>query len=232
MENIYSVEQIKGLNKFVTKTYLWMIYGLLMSCASAYILLSTPSLLYPILTNRLFYFGIIIAQLVLAVSLRIDSRKMENAMSYIVKFTLYTVLTGVTFSVIALVYARESIVGAFISTAGLFGFLCLYGFTTKRDLTKLGTILFPALIGIIAISFINLIFLHSSTTELFLAVATMIVFVGITAYDAQKMKAFYFYFESDQNKQTSLSIAFALTLYLDFINLFLSLLRIFGRGRD
>lgn len=232
MNQIYSIEQTKGLNKFVTRTYLWMLCGLLVSCASAYFLLTTPRFLITIISNRLVYFGIFIAQLFLAYALRIDERKLENAVAYMIKFALYAMLTGVTFALVALVYAKESIVGALISTAGLFGFLSFYGLTTQKDLTKIGNMLYPALLGMIVISLINVFLLKSSAMELILSVVTMVIFVGITAYDAQKMKEFYFYFEHRTNVQTSLSIAFALQLYLDFINLFLSVLRIFGKGRD
>ncbi|MBF0779711.1 MULTISPECIES: Bax inhibitor-1/YccA family protein [unclassified Granulicatella] len=229
---VYSVEQQRGINRFIAKSFSWMIGGLLISALSAYILLNTRELLYMIVSNRLAYFGLIIAQLVLAYGLRIDPAKLENTGSYMFKFILYSMLTGVTFSVVALVYTSQSIIQAFVSTAALFAILCLYGYSTSKDLTKLGHFLFPVLIGVIVVSVLNILFFRSSGMGLVLSILTMIIFIGLTMYDMQKIKSIYLYFEGVPSVHTSLSIGCALELYLDFINLFLSVLRIFGRTRD
>lgn len=229
---IETVSQEKGFNRFLTKTYGWMILGLLLSSLSAYVLLETRVLLVTILRNSLLYWGIILGQLALAYTMRVDERKLENTVSYMLKFVAYTLLTGITFAVVSLVYARATIVQAFVSTAGLFGLLTLFGLTTKRDLSKIGNMAGFALIGIIIVSLLNVFIFKSTVTELILAILTMIVFVGLTMWDTQRMVHAYRYYENRPSTHGALSIALALQLYLDFINLFLSILRIFGRGRD
>lgn len=227
--NIYSLEQQKGINRFIAKSMSWMIGGLLISALSAFILLNSPQLLR-LFANRLAYFGLFIVQIFLAVSLRINPAKLENAGSYIFKFVLYSMLTGVTFAMVSLVYSRDAIVKAFISTAALFAILCIYGYTTSRDLTKLGNFLFPILLGVVVVSVLNVFFFQSKGLDFALSILTMIIFIGITMYDMQKIKSIYLYFENSPSTHTSLSIGCALELYLDFINLFLSILRIFGRS--
>lgn len=229
--NTQTVTQ-QGMNRFLTKTYGWMVIGLLLSSLSAYVLISTRVLLRAVLSNQLIYWGLIIAQLVLAYTMRIDERKLENTMSYMVKFVAYTLLTGVTFATVSLVYAQATIVQAFVSTAGLFGLLTAFAFTTKRDLSKIGTMASFALIGIIIVSLLNVFIFKSNVMELILAIVTMVVFVGLTMWDTQRMMHAYRYYENRPSTHGALSIALALKLYLDFINLFLSILRIFGRGRD
>lgn len=227
----HSLQQ-QALNRFTTKTFLWMGLGLLVSAVSAYAILTIPMLSFLVFGNGLSMWVIFIAQLFLAYSLRIDDRKLEGAAQYIVKFVLYAVLTGVTFATVTMIYAQQTIFQAFISTAALFAMLAMYGYTTKRDLSKLGVMLAPALIGIIIISVLNVIFFKSTAVELVLSIASMVVFVGLTMYDMQKIKYMYARYAQYPTMHTSLSIAMALQLYLDFINLFLSILRIFGRGRD
>lgn len=231
MENyISSLEQQKGINRFIAKSLSWMIGGLLISALSAFILLNNPQILKIVVVNRIFHFGIIGAQIFLAVSLRINPAKLENAGSYIFKFVLYSMLTGITFAIVSLIYAQESIVKAFISAAALFAILCIYGYTTKRDLTKLGNFLLPVLMGVLVVTLLNVFFFKSNGLELALSVLTMVIFIGLTMYDMQKIKSIYLYFEHAPSTHTSLSIGCALELYLDFINLFLSILRIFGRS--
>jgi uncharacterized protein len=144
-------------------------------------------------------------------------------------FWIYAILMGVTFSSLGLVYTHGSIARVFLITAVAFGSLSLYGYTTKRDLTGMGSFLFMGLIGIVVASVVN-IFLASSALSFALSIIGVLVFTGLTAYDSQKIKEMYF--EGDNHQvMTAKAINGALQLYLDFVNLFLSLLRLFG-SRD
>lgn len=231
MNETLSVTRQQGLNRFLAKSLLWMMVGLLVSTASAYVLLRMPYVLYTILNNRLLYFGLFIVQLFLAYSLRVDPSRLEQSASYITKFMLYSTLTGFTFAVVSLVYLETSIVQAFISTAALFAMLSIFGYTTKKDLTRMGTFLLTTLLGVIIISIVNFFF-YSSLLSFILSTVTLVIFSGLTMYDMQKLKALYLFFENSPTLHTSLSIACALELYLDFINIFLSILRLFGRTKD
>lgn len=228
---ILTNDEQKALNQFVAKSFMWMIVGLLVSAASAFYLLQTPQLLKIGLT-QFGMLGIVIVQAVLAYQLRIDVEKLTNRTMYMVKFIAYALLTGYTFAIVSLVYASASIVQAFITTAGLFGILALYGYTTKRDLTKIGTMMIPALLGSVVVMLLNALFFRSEGMSFVLSIVMIVIFVGLTMYDMQKLKSYYLYFSHQPQTHTSLSIACALELYLDFINLFLSILRIFGKRKD
>ncbi len=143
-------------------------------------------------------------------------------------FMLYSVLTGVTFSVYFLAFTAESIASTFFITAGTFAIMSIYGFVTKRDLTRLGNLAFMALIGIVIASVVN-IFLHSSVLNWIVTYVGVLVFVGLVAWDTQKIKALVAL--EDNEFTQKLAIAGALSLYLDFINLFIMLLRIFGQRK-
>ncbi|MBS4761313.1 Bax inhibitor-1/YccA family protein [Carnobacteriaceae bacterium zg-ZUI252] len=227
---IYSAEQ-QNLNRFISKTFMWMIAGLLISAVSAFFVINNPVILRFVYGSRFGVFALMIVQMILAYTLRPNPEKMENSSAYIAKFTAYSFLTGITFAVIALVYTTTSIVQAFVTTAALFAILAIYGYTTKRDLTKLGNILLPALLGLIVLSVINM-FIGSTGMSFVLTVVTVVIFVGLTMYDMQKIKVYYLYFEHATHLHASLAISCALELYLDFINLFLSVLRLFGTRRD
>lgn len=232
-ETIYSQETQQGINRFIAKSFLWMIVGLLISAGSAYFILHNPYLLRMVYGNSFGPFVLMIGQLFLAYTLRPNPEKMENSVSYIAKFSLYSLFTGFTFAVLSLIYTRTSIVQAFLTTSALFAILAIYGYTTKRDLTKLGNLLMPALLGVIILSVLNSLLFRSVGLSLVMTIVTLVIFVGLTMYDMQKIKAYYLYFESATHMHTSLSISCALELYLDFINLFISILRLFGsRSND
>lgn len=232
-EVFYSQETQQGINRFIAKSFLWMIIGLLISAGSAFFILKNPSLLRLVYGNSFGPWVLMLGQLFLAYTLRPNPEKMENSVSYISKFSLYSLFTGFTFAVLSLVYTRTSIVQAFLTTAALFGILTIYGYTTKRDLTKLGSILMPALLGVFVLSLLNAFLFRSSGMEFALQIGIMIIFIGLTMYDMQKIKAYYLYFENATHLHTSLAISCALELYLDFINLFISILRLFGsRSND
>jgi hypothetical protein len=145
-------------------------------------------------------------------------------------FMLYAGLTGVTFSSIFLVYTASSITSAFMTTAGTFGAMSVYGYTTKKDLTSWGSFLFMGLVGIIIASVVN-IFLQSPAMYWLTTYAGVLIFVGLTAYDTQKIKNMNIIGNEGTEEDTKEAIMGALTLYLDFINLFLMLLRIMGDRR-
>ncbi len=165
--------------------------------------------------------------LVLWLSFRIQHMSPAKAQAV---FWVYSVLMGLSLSAIFLVYKGESIARVFFITAGTFGAMSLYGYTTKRDLSGLGSFLFMGLFGLILASLVNL-FMQSSALSFALSVVGVLIFVGLTAYDTQKLKAIYYQVGGNAGALARASIMGALTLYLDFINMFVYLLRLFGDRR-
>lgn len=219
-----------SISEIFSKVFGWMFAGLGITGLTAFYTANSPWLLERIFTNNIYWIGLLIAELVLVITLTARVHKMSKTAA-ITSFVLYSVVNGLTLSVIFLAYTLESISSVFFISAGMFGIMALYGYTTKRDLSKLGSILLMALIGIILAGIVNL-FLPSNTLSFAIAIVAVIVFVGLTAYDVQKIKAMAYQVENDSEFMTKFAIIGALTLYLDFINLFLELLRIFGKSRD
>jgi len=221
---------VKGMNAFISKVFGWMFIGLLLTAGVAYYVASNIDLVITIVTNRFLFFGLIIGELVLVsvLSARITRLRTATAIGL---FLFYAALNGVTLSVIFLAYTGETLVSAFGVAAITFGIMCVYGYVTKADLTRQSSLLFMGLIGIVVLSLINL-FLRSSGLEWIISIVSLFVFLGLTAYDMQKLKGYYFGTEGDTVLRGNLGILGALNLYLDFINLFLTLLRIFGRRRN
>ncbi|MFN3781779.1 MAG: Bax inhibitor-1 family protein [Candidatus Kapaibacteriota bacterium] len=217
-----------ALQGYIRKTYLWMMGGLLISGVTAYLASHTLLAFYLIVTPMLFYL-IIFAELGLVWYLSSRVMKLQGSTAGLL-FILYSFLNGLTLSIIFLVYVESSIQNVFFTTAALFAAMSFYGYTTKRNLTSLGSFLLMGLMGIIIASIINL-FLASSALEFTISIIGVLVFVGLTAYDTQKIKAMFYELSDDQVALGKYSILAALTLYLDFINLFLFLLRLFGRRR-
>lgn len=225
----------KGLNKFITNIYLWVMLGLMISAGSAYVMLNYPPLLRLVFGNAWGVWVVYILQLILSFSFKTDFSKLEQEGTTtlsIIKYVVYAALTGVTFTVLTATYTSASIVQAFVCTIVLFAGLSIYGFTTKRDLSGLRSILFPALFGIIIVSLLNVFLFRSSVVDIVLSIITMIVFIGFTVYDTQKIKQVYHIATVNfPNAMGGLTILMALELYLDFINLFINLLRIIGDRR-
>ncbi len=227
---VFSPDQIRTeTSNFFRKVYAWMACGLLISAATAYWVASTPSLLELILGNRLVFYGLLIGELVLVFTLVAMIKKIPASLA-IVLFVLYCVVTGLTLSVIFLVFQLSSIVSIFWITAGMFASMSLFGFLTKRDLTSLGHVLIMGLFGII-IAMVANFFLHSAQLDYILSAIGVVVFTGLTAYDTQKIKNTNVIGNEGTEEDTKEAIIGALTLYLDFVNLFLDLLRLFGRRR-
>ena len=216
-------------NIFFQKVYLWMTVGLAVTAlASAFMLYSQPAQQF-VFGNKIVFYGLIFAELGMVIAISAAINRISAATATLM-FVAYSALNGVTFAAIFMLYTRSSIASTFLVTAGTFGAMSLYGYVTKRSLTGFGNFLFMGLIGIIIASVVN-IFLHSEMIYWITTYIGVFIFVGLTAYDTQKIKqigAAGFANGQDQQKAAVLG---ALRLYLDFINLFLMLLRIMGNRR-
>ncbi len=215
---------------FLAKVFNWMAIGLGLTGIIAYFTAQT-GLANVIIASPIFFI-LILAELgmVFYLSARIDKIQPGTATGL---FVGYSVLNGLTLSAIFLAYTKASIGGTFLITAGMFGAMAVYGLVTKRDLSGLGSFMFMGLIGIILASIVN-IFLKSSSLYWTISVIGVLVFVGLTAYDVQKIKSMgeQGIMEQGEVAIRKGAILGALALYLDFINLFLLLLRFFGGSRD
>lgn len=212
------------------KVYVWMTLALVITGFTAFGIASNPGIAYTIVTNKILFWGLIIAEfgLVLAISGAIN--KLSAATATLL-FVLYSIVNGATLSVIFMAYTLTSIASVFFITAGLFAVMAIIGYTTKTDLTSIGKILFMALIGIILATIVN-IFLGSSMLNMIVSYVGVVIFTGLTAYDSQKIKNMLYEADSADESMQKVALLGSLTLYLDFINLFLMLLRIFGNDRN
>ncbi|MGL9774048.1 MAG: Bax inhibitor-1/YccA family protein [Sodalis sp. (in: enterobacteria)] len=219
-----------AVQPFMAQVYGWMTCGLLLTAFVAWYAARTPALLQFIFSSQLTFFGLIIAQLALVFVISGMVNRLSGAVATSL-FMFYSALTGLTLASIFIVYTASSIASTFVVSAGMFGAMTLYGYTTKRDLSSFGNLLFMALIGIVLASLAN-IWLKSSALMWAVTYIGVVVFVGLTAYDTQKLKNMGAQLSLDNKDQfRKYSIVGALSLYLDFINLFLMLLRIFGNRR-
>lgn len=210
--------------KIYSKVFLWMFLGLLVTFITGIYVSTNENILIFLFQNNGFIFAII-AEFITVIFLTARIRKMSPTTARI-SFLLYSFLTGLTFSSIFLVYELSSIMLIFLVASLLFGIFALIGNYTSLDLTKLGTFLLMMLFGVIICVIIN-IFLDNSTFDIIISSISVIVFLGYTAYDMQKVKLL-----EDEMDEDNLAIYGALQLYLDFINILLNLLRLFGKGRD
>jgi FtsH-binding integral membrane protein len=208
------------------RTYRWMTLGLAVTGAVALGVASSPDAMAVILGNRMIFFGLMLAQLAVVFSFSAIAQRSSTAV-VAAMFFAYAALTGVTFSVLFLIYTATSIGSVFLITAGAFGGLSAVGIFTKTDLGPIGRFAIFAVIGLILASLVN-IFLASSGLDWMISVAGVLIFGALTAYDTQKLKNLY----SSGDVHANMPLVGALTLYLDFINMFLFLLRMFGRRRD
>lgn len=215
--------------RFMVRVYNWMTAGLGMTGAVAWLVANNETLLNIIFGNPIIPIVLIIAQIGLVFYLASSVMKMSASQATGV-FILYAGLTGLTFSTIFLVYTPASITSTFLVTAGTFGAMSFYGYTTQKDLTSWGSFLFMGLIGIIIASIVN-IFLQSEAIYWVVTYAGVLIFVGLTAYDTQMIKQMNILGNEGTEEDTKEAIRGALKLYLDFINLFLMLLRIMGDRR-
>jgi uncharacterized protein len=207
--------------------YGWMFGGLLLTAVASLWVVSSPSMQQMIYANRIVPWILMLGELGLVVYLSAGLRRMSPAAAALA-FLLFSLLNGLTLSSIFFVYTAGSIVQAFVTAAGMFGAMSVYGMVTKRDLTSWGSFFFMGLIGVVICSLVN-IFVHSSGLSFVISVVGIFVFVGLTAWDTQKLKVLATSVGPEAHDKVA--IYGALSLYLDFINLFLMLLRLFGDRR-
>lgn len=213
---------------FLSKVYGWMFLGLLITAGTALVVASSPFLIETFILNRVLFWILILGQLglVFFLSMRVDKIAPATAAAL---FMLYSATVGITTSVILLVYTGSSIVSTFMITAGMFGAMAAYGTLTKRNLAGVGQFMFMGLIGLIIASVVNF-FLASDLISFVISVIGVIVFTGLTAWDAQRLKEMAV--ALPDGRVGSYAVVGALSLYLDFINLFFFLLRLLGGRRD
>lgn len=214
---------------FMSRVYAWMSAGLIVSAAVSVFVAFNPHVAKVIIDNRWVFYGILILQLAAVFTFVGILNKISSFQAGLL-FLLYSLLTGMTLSVIFFVYTISSIVSIFFITATTFAFMSVYGYVTKRDLTGIGNILIMGLFCLILASVVNL-FIRNNTADLVLSWIGVVIFVGLTAYDTQKIKNLNVLGNAGTDDDKKEAIDGALTLYLDFVNLFLELLRIFGKKR-
>lgn len=210
------------------KVYVWMTLALVITGVTAYGVATSPGLMMTIATNKILLWGLLIAELALVfgVSAAINRLSLTTAT---LMFVLYSVINGVTLSFLFAIYTASSIANVFLITAGTFAAMAVLGYVTKTDLSSLGKILMMALIGMIIATLVNVFFVKSSGFDLIISYVGVLIFVGLTAYDSQKIKNMLMTAEDAGEGYQKLALLGALTLYLDFINLFIYLLRILGK---
>jgi FtsH-binding integral membrane protein len=214
---------------FIAQVYAWMAFALGITAMVAWYVVNSPRMLQAIFTNQPLLLGMFIGELVLVAVLVHRVERMSAFTATLIFFT-YAMLNGFTLSILFLAYTAASITSTFVITAGTFGALSLYGFVTKRDLTSIGNLCGMALFGLIIASLVNLFF-RNDLLYWISTYAGILIFVGLTAYDTQKIKRIHAEVFTDEDQERKVSILGALTLYLDFINLFIYLLRLLGRRR-
>ena len=226
-ENIASV----AFPSLMRKVYVWMTLALVITGFVAYGVASSPGIITALVSNKLLFWGLFIAELALVwtVSARINRLSLTTAT---LLFILYSALNGATLSLILLVYTMQSIASVFFITAGTFPVRAAIGYFTKADLSSLGKILMMALIGLIIATVVNAFLLKSGGFSLILSYVGVLIFVGLTAYDTQKIKQMLIMADDVNEETQKIALLGSLSLYLDFINLFLYLLRIFGNSRE
>ena len=216
------------VTSFLSKVYLWMFVGLLITAGTAFVVASSPTLVATFILNRMLFLVLAFAQLGLVFYLSARVAKMAPTTAAAL-FMLYSALVGVTTSVILFVYTASSITSTFIVTAGMFGATAIFGTITKRSLAGVGQFMFMGLIGLL-LAFVVGIFWQNSALQFVITVVGIIVFTGLTAWDAQRLKHMATVLPDGQ--VGSYAVVGALSLYLDFINLFFMLLRLSGGRRN
>ena len=213
---------------FLSKVYGWMFLGLLITAGVAFAVASSPALIETLILNRLLFWILLLAPigLVWFLAAKVDSIAPTTAA---ILFVVYAAMVGITSSVVLLIYTGASIVSAFVITSGMFGAMAVFGTFTKKSLAGVGQFMFMGLIGLIIASIVN-IFLMNDVMSFVISIIGVIVFTGLTAYDAQRMKEMAV--ALPEGKVGSYAVVGALSLYLDFINLFFFILRLFGGRRD
>lgn len=222
---VTSKEDSKQIAEYMTKVYGWMFLGLTLTAIVAYFTAGSTTVLEALINNRALFFALFIGELFLVGYLVVRIQKLSVQTATLL-FLTYAAVNGITFGFLLLIYTAGSIATTFAITAGTFGIMSFVGYTTKTDLTSFGKLMFMGLIGIIIASIVNW-FMHSTALYWLISYVGVAVFVGLIAYDTQKIKAYALIEDGSMRKKGA--IMGALALYLDFVNLFLMLMRIFGR---
>ncbi|WP_010681071.1 Bax inhibitor-1/YccA family protein [Acetivibrio cellulolyticus] len=223
-----AIDRKSALASQMARVFGWMFIGLMVTGLTALFTATSPAMLRIIYTGRFTIFGLMILELVFVWFISSRAMKMEYGVAA-AAFILYSILNGLTLSSIFFAYTFKSIALAFFMSAGFFGFMSVYGMITKTDLTSLGSLFIMGLVGLIIVSIVN-IFLHNPTLYWIISFVGVAIFLGLTAYDSQKIKDISIRFTGTE-KERNVAIVGALILYLDFINLFLYILRILGKRK-
>lgn len=226
---VNEIAQVKVKNTFLSRVYGWMTLALVISGVTAFLAATNETIIRLTIGNGFGFLILAVAELALVWWLTASIHKISSGAAFFA-FIVYSVLNGVTLSSIFLVYKIESIFMVFFISAGMFAAMAVYGTVTKSSLSSFGKYFAMALVGIIIASLVNFL-LRSPMLDWFLSIITVVLFTGLTAYDTQKMLAVSNN-ASDDEVFKKASVIGALELYLDFINIFLAMLRLFGRRRD
>ena len=222
----YGAVPTVNLSAYMTRVFGWMTLALTVTALTALFVASTPALVNIFLANRFVFYGLLIGEVLMVMGL-VGMINRMSSVAATAAFVAYSVMNGLTLSVIFFAFTTSSIALSFFITAGTFAFMTAYGYFTKNDLTSVGNLSMMALIGVIIASVANW-FVQSETLYWIISYAGVFIFIGLTAYDAQKIKQQALVMGDDSETVQKGAIMGALTLYLDFINLFLFILRIFG----
>ena len=226
---VNEIARVKVKNTFLSRVYGWMTLALVISGVTAFLAATNETIIRLTIGNGFGFLILAVAELALVWWLTASIHKISSGAAFFA-FIVYSVLNGVTLSSVFLVYKIESIFMVFFISAGMFAAMAVYGTVTKSSLSSFGKYFAMALVGIIIASLVNFL-LRSPMLDWFLSIITVVIFTGLTAYDAQKMLAVSNN-ASDDEVFKKASVIGALELYLDFINIFLAMLRLFGRRRD
>lgn len=210
------------------KVYVWMTLALVITGLVAYGVATSPALIMAIVSSKALFLGLIVAEFALVIGITAAINKLSMPMATLL-FAIYSAINGATLSVIFVAYTMSSIANVFFITAGTFAAMAVLGYTTKKDLSGFGRILYMALIGLIIATLVNVFLVHSTGFDLIISYVGVLLFVGLTAYDTQKIKRMLIEAEGTGETAQKIALLGALSLYLDFINLFLYLLRLFGK---
>lgn len=226
----YSRKSELTLKGFMAKTFGWMFWGLLLFFASGFIVAIVPTLRNLVLGNPFVPIILFIIEIIIVVNLsaRLMKMSVESAKT---SFMAYSVVSGLTFSSVFIFFELDTVMYTFLVTAVMFGVMAIAGSKTSVDLSKISSLLFFGLIGVLIVSLVN-IFLNSDTLTLAVSIIAILVFLGLTAWDVQRLKKMYYGFSNDGELTHKIAIYGALQLFLDFINIFYYILRIFARSRD
>jgi len=222
----YAAGAMDAERTFIGAVYRWMALGLLVTAGTAFLVASSPELLEVVVFNRWVFYGLMIAEFGLVIALSAMLPRLSAAAAGGL-FLLYSALNGATLSVILLIYTGNSVALAFGITAGTFGAMSVYGTVTRRDLTSWSSFLVMGLFGVVIAGVVNM-FLRSTAMQFVISCAAVVVFTGLTAYDTQKLRA---YARAGGSTAAGAPVGGALSLYLDFINLFLAVLQLLGGRR-